>query len=113
MPKQSTHFGFQDVSPDEKTEKVTAVFESVASNYDIMNDVMSFGMHRLWKRHFVQMANIRPHFQILDLAAGTGDIAALFYLSWVIRVRLRFVIQTGRCWKKADVVWSTKVLSKS
>lgn len=78
MKNRSTQFGYQNVSPEEKTEKVSAVFESVASNYDIMNDVMSFGMHRLWKRHFVHLANIRPHFQILDLAAGTGDIAALF-----------------------------------
>ena len=78
MPDKSTHFGYQDVSPKEKTEKVTAVFESVASNYDVMNDVMSFGLHRLWKRQFAHLANIRPHFQILDLAAGTGDISALF-----------------------------------
>ena len=78
MKSKSTHFGYQDVSPEEKTEKVTAVFESVANNYDIMNDVMSLGLHRIWKRHFVHLANIRPHFQILDLAAGTGDISALF-----------------------------------
>jgi len=78
MPNKSTHFGYQDVSPEEKTEKVTAVFESVASNYDIMNDVMSLGLHRIWKRHFVHLANIRPHFQILDLAAGSGDISAMF-----------------------------------
>ncbi len=77
QPK-TTHFGFQDVSPKQKTEKVTQVFESVAGNYDIMNDVMSLGLHRVWKRHFVHLANIRPHFHILDLAAGTGDISALF-----------------------------------
>ena len=79
MKNKSTHFGYQNVSPEEKTEKVSAVFESVANNYDIMNDVMSLGMHRLWKRHFVHLANIRPDFQILDLAAGTGDISALFF----------------------------------
>ena len=78
MPDKFTHFGFQNVSPKEKTEKVTAVFESVANKYDVMNDVMSFGLHRLWKRQFVHLANIRPHFQILDLAAGTGDISSLF-----------------------------------
>ncbi len=77
MSDKSTHFGYQDVSPEEKTEKVTAVFESVAGKYDVMNDVMSFGMHRLWKRQFIHLANIRPHFQILDLAAGTGDISTL------------------------------------
>ncbi len=77
MPEKTTHFGYEDVSPNEKTEKVGAVFDSVAQNYDLMNDVMSFGMHRIWKRYFVHIANIRPHFQILDLAAGTGDITAL------------------------------------
>ncbi len=77
MSEKTTHFGYQDVSPEQKTRKVTDVFESVASNYDVMNDVMSFGMHRLWKRHFVSIANIRPQHQILDLAAGTGDITAL------------------------------------
>ena len=70
MSDKSTHFGYQDVSPEEKTEKVTAVFDSVASKYDVMNDVMSFGMHRLWKRQFVHLANIRPHFQILDFGGG-------------------------------------------
>ena len=78
MPDKSTHFGYQDVSQKEKTEKVSAVFDSVANKYDVMNDVMSFGLHRLWKRQFVHLANIRPHFQILDLAAGTGDVSALF-----------------------------------
>jgi len=77
MPDKSTHFGFQDVSPDEKTQKVGAVFDSVSSNYNVMNDVMSFGMHRAWKRYFTHLASIRPHHQILDLAAGTGDIAVL------------------------------------
>jgi len=77
MPEKTTHFGYQDVSPEQKTRKVTEVFESVAGNYDVMNDVMSFGMHRLWKRHFVSIANIRPQHQILDLAAGTGDITSL------------------------------------
>ena len=77
MADKSTHFGYQDVSPEEKTEKVTAVFESVAGKYDVMNDVMSLGMHRLWKRQFIHLANIRPHFQVLDLAAGTGDISTL------------------------------------
>lgn len=77
MPEKTTHFGYQDLSPEQKTRKVTEVFESVAGNYDVMNDVMSFGMHRLWKRHFVNIANIRSHHQILDIAAGTGDITAL------------------------------------
>lgn len=77
MPDKNTHFGYQDVSPEEKTQKVGAVFDSVARNYDVMNDVMSFGMHRVWKRYFTHIANIRPDHQILDLAAGTGDITTL------------------------------------
>lgn len=77
MPSKTTHFGYQDVSPDEKKQKVGAVFDSVANSYDVMNDVMSIGMHRIWKRYFIHLANVRPYHQILDLAAGTGDITAL------------------------------------
>ena len=77
MPEKTTHFGYQDVTPEEKTRKVSAVFDSVANRYDVMNDVMSLGMHRYWKRHFVHLANIRTGMNILDLAAGTGDISAL------------------------------------
>ncbi len=77
MEEKRTHFGYQDVTPEEKTQKVEAAFDSVAGKYDVMNDVMSFGLHRVWKRYFVHIANIRPDHQILDLAAGTGDITAL------------------------------------
>ena len=73
----TTHFGFRDVESHEKAKLVGEVFSSVASKYDVMNDVMSAGMHRLWKRHFVGIANIRAGDQILDLAGGTGDIAKL------------------------------------
>ena len=73
----TTHFGFRDVDSHEKAKLVGEVFSSVASKYDVMNDVMSAGMHRLWKRHFVGIANIRAGDKILDLAGGTGDIAKL------------------------------------
>ena len=73
----TTHFGFRDVASHEKAKLVGEVFSSVASKYDVMNDVMSAGMHRLWKRHFVGIANIRAGDKILDLAGGTGDIAKL------------------------------------
>jgi demethylmenaquinone methyltransferase / 2-methoxy-6-polyprenyl-1,4-benzoquinol methylase len=73
----TTHFGFRDVESNEKAKLVGEVFSSVASKYDVMNDVMSAGMHRLWKRHFVGLANIRAGDKILDLAGGTGDIAKL------------------------------------
>lgn len=72
-----THFGYQKVSPQEKTARVGAVFDSVADRYDLMNDLMSFGVHRLWKRAAVQLAALRPGEQVLDLAGGTGDLARL------------------------------------
>lgn len=74
----TTHFGFKTVSPDEKTNLVTAVFDSVAGKYDLMNDLMSFGLHRLWKRYAVALSSVRPGQSVLDLAGGTGDVTRLF-----------------------------------
>jgi demethylmenaquinone methyltransferase/2-methoxy-6-polyprenyl-1,4-benzoquinol methylase len=68
-------FGYEEVAPDEKTRRVGGVFSSVASRYDIMNDAMSGGMHRLWKDRFVRRVKPRNGEQILDMAGGTGDIA--------------------------------------
>lgn len=73
----TTHFGYRDVAVEDKTGLVHDVFESVADNYDLMNDLMSFGVHRLWKRLFIATSNIQPGQRVLDLAGGTGDIAAL------------------------------------
>ncbi len=73
----TTHFGYRDVPVAEKQKLVGAVFTSVARNYDLMNDLMSFGVHRLWKRHFIAISGIRRGDRVLDLAGGTGDIAAL------------------------------------
>lgn len=78
MSKETTHFGYQTVPSDEKARHVQDVFDSVASNYDIMNDLMSGGLHRLWKRYTVDQAAARPGQQILDLAGGTGDLARKF-----------------------------------
>lgn len=78
-PESTTHFGFREVATAEKEKLVGEVFTSVARNYDIMNDLMSFGIHRLWKRHFVACAGLRPGHRVLDLAGGTGDIAALMH----------------------------------
>ncbi|MEQ8288131.1 MAG: bifunctional demethylmenaquinone methyltransferase/2-methoxy-6-polyprenyl-1,4-benzoquinol methylase UbiE [Gammaproteobacteria bacterium] len=75
--QQTTDFGFQKVSSDEKTRRVRQVFTSVAAEYDLMNDLMSLGVHRLWKRHAVHLCSIKKNEQVLDLAGGTGDIAAL------------------------------------
>lgn len=72
---ESTQFGEQTVTPEEKTERVHGVFDSVASRYDIMNDLMSGGMHRLWKDTFVRRIRPKSHHKILDVAGGTGDIA--------------------------------------
>ncbi|MBU6248869.1 MAG: class I SAM-dependent methyltransferase, partial [Xanthomonadaceae bacterium] len=76
-PAPTTHFGFRDVPVGEKQKLVGQVFTSVARSYDLMNDLMSFGVHRLWKRHFVAISGIRRGDRVLDLAGGTGDIAAL------------------------------------
>jgi len=73
----TTHFGFRDVPVAEKQKLVGEVFSSVAGKYDLMNDLMSLGIHRLWKRYFVATAQAKPGDRVLDLAGGTGDIAAL------------------------------------
>jgi demethylmenaquinone methyltransferase/2-methoxy-6-polyprenyl-1,4-benzoquinol methylase len=75
---ETTHFGYKDVPVDDKADLVRGVFDSVASRYDIMNDLMSGGMHRLWKRYTIQHANARPGHVVLDLAGGTGDLAREF-----------------------------------
>ncbi|MGA0838379.1 MAG: class I SAM-dependent methyltransferase [Pseudomonadales bacterium] len=71
-------FGYRKVSPDEKTALVRGVFERVARRYDVMNDLMSFGTHRLFKRMTLEMSGVRPGQRVLDLAGGTGDLSALF-----------------------------------
>ncbi|TAL91982.1 MAG: bifunctional demethylmenaquinone methyltransferase/2-methoxy-6-polyprenyl-1,4-benzoquinol methylase UbiE [Rhodanobacter sp.] len=76
-PESTTHFGFRDVPVGDKQKLVGQVFTSVARKYDLMNDLMSFGTHRLWKRHFVATSGVRRGDRVLDLAGGTGDIAAL------------------------------------
>ena len=73
----TTHFGYRDVAEADKARLVGEVFTSVARNYDVMNDLMSFGVHRLWKRYFVATSGVREGDRVLDLAGGTGDIAAL------------------------------------
>ena len=73
----TTHFGFRDVAAKDKQKLVGQVFTSVARNYDLMNDLMSLGVHRAWKRYYVATAQVKPGDRVLDLAGGTGDIAAL------------------------------------
>ena len=74
---KTTSFGFKTVSKEEKTEKVKEVFDSVATNYDLMNDLMSVGIHRLWKRFMLSQTGLKMGMKALDVAGGTGDIAAL------------------------------------
>lgn len=73
-----THFGFENVDEAEKARRVRQVFDSVASRYDVMNDLMSMGLHRMWKAYTVSVANVRPGDRVLDIAGGTGDLARAF-----------------------------------
>ncbi|HUO43997.1 MAG TPA: bifunctional demethylmenaquinone methyltransferase/2-methoxy-6-polyprenyl-1,4-benzoquinol methylase UbiE [Burkholderiales bacterium] len=75
---KTTHFGFEAVSENEKTRRVGRVFESVAERYDLMNDLMSGGLHRLWKRFAVELSDVRPGQRVLDVAGGTADLSRLF-----------------------------------
>ena len=74
----TTHFGFQSVDEQDKARRVRGVFDSVASRYDVMNDLMSVGMHRAWKAYTVLVANVRQGQRVLDIAGGTGDLAMAF-----------------------------------
>ena len=73
-----THFGFETVDETEKAGRVRGVFDAVASKYDVMNDLMSLGMHRVWKAYTVAVAGVRPGHKVLDIAGGTGDLARAF-----------------------------------
>lgn len=75
---ETTHFGYEKVPLREKARRVRGVFDSVVDRYDLMNDVMSGGLHRLWKRFTIEEAGVRPGQVILDLAGGTGDLAGAF-----------------------------------
>lgn len=77
-PQDTTHFGYQTVAREEKAGRVAGVFHSVAGKYDLMNDLMSMGIHRLWKRFALEVSGVRPGQRVLDLAGGTGDISMLF-----------------------------------
>ena len=75
---ETTHFGYQSVPETEKAQRVGRVFSSVAPRYDLMNDVLSAGLHRLWKAFTIRQAGVRPGMQVLDVAAGTGDLTRAF-----------------------------------
>lgn len=75
-PHNKTHFGYQQIDETEKVQKVADVFHSVADKYDLMNDLMSLGIHRLWKRYALDLSGVRPGQRVLDIAGGTGDLAS-------------------------------------
>src|SRR5437763_15105501 len=75
---EPTRFGYEQVTPAEKTRRVRGVFDSVAGKYDLMNDLMSVGLHRMWNRFTVEPSGVRAGAKVLDLAGGTGDLARLF-----------------------------------
>jgi demethylmenaquinone methyltransferase/2-methoxy-6-polyprenyl-1,4-benzoquinol methylase len=76
--ENKTHFGFEQVDESQKAQRVAGVFTSVASNYDIMNDLMSMGLHRLWKAFTIEVAQVRPGERVLDVAGGTADLSLAF-----------------------------------
>jgi demethylmenaquinone methyltransferase / 2-methoxy-6-polyprenyl-1,4-benzoquinol methylase len=76
--KDTTHFGYKEVPVDEKADRVADVFHSVAGKYDIMNDLLSMGVHRIWKRFTIQVSGVRAGDQVLDVAGGTGDLTRYF-----------------------------------
>ena len=78
MSEKTTHFGYETVDAKEKAGRVAGVFHSVADNYDLMNDLMSAGIHRLWKHMTIEMSGVRKGHKVLDIAGGTGDLAAKF-----------------------------------
>jgi demethylmenaquinone methyltransferase/2-methoxy-6-polyprenyl-1,4-benzoquinol methylase len=78
MSEDKTHFGYQTVAESEKASKVAEVFHSVAERYDVMNDLMSAGLHRIWKAFTIGRAAVRPGMRVLDIAGGTGDLARAF-----------------------------------
>lgn len=78
MSDPKTHFGYQEVPEAEKSRRVGDVFRSVAPSYDVMNDLMSLGLHRWWKRFALEMSGVRPGSRVLDVASGSGDLAAAF-----------------------------------
>ena len=78
MNDEKTHFGYQQVPEGEKAARVGDVFRSVAPSYDVMNDLMSLGLHRLWKRFAIEMSGVRAGSRVLDVASGSGDLAAAF-----------------------------------
>jgi len=94
---QKVYFGDKKVSKDSKKDGVESIFTKVSDSYDLMNDVMSLGMHRLWKRSFVDTAQVKKNDVCLDLAAGTGDIAKLISKNERLFSKIYFLLRLTNC----------------
>lgn len=108
MTDLSRTFGYQRVAEDERTRRIRRVFESVAPRYDLMNDLMSFGIHRLWKRRLAGDAGVRPGQVVVDLAGGTGDVASLMAqegVSVMVCDPSLPMMHAGRADKPASLQW--------
>ena len=108
----NTHFGFKTVAESEKAGKVAEVFHSVAQRYDVMNDLMSVGLHRVWKRFTIETSGVKPGNRVLDVAGGTADLTRLFLKKvgdtgqvWLTDINSSMLDASGAtaCWMKAGV----------
>ena len=106
----TTHFGYKDVPVDEKAGHVRGVFDSVATRYDIMNDLMSAGLHRLWKRHTIDQAAVRPDTRCLILPVVLATWLSSLHAKWARRVMSFSLTSTQRCSNRAGDVWSMPAL---
>ncbi len=97
MSEQQTHFGFEQIPEDNKAQRVAGVFSSVAQKYDIMNDLMSLGLHRLWKQFAIQISGVKTGERVLDVAGGTADLA------------LAFARRVGNFEQTGGLVWLTDI----
>ena len=104
-----THFGYQTVEEEDKVHKVADVFHSVAARYDVMNDLMSAGLHRIWKAFTIAQAGIRPGFKVLDIAGGTGDLAMAFAKKPARPAKSGLPTSTNRCCAWAVTACSIRV----
>ena len=95
--KDRTHFGYKEVDTDAKAGMVADVFHSVASRYDLMNDLMSGGIHRVWKRFTIELSGVRTGNAVLDIAGGTGDLAGRLPTLWGQRAGWSWPISTTPC----------------
>ena len=109
LTDDTTDFGYERVKTAEKAGRVREVFDSVAAQYDLMNDLMSGGLHRLWKRFTIELSAVRSGQTVLDIAGGTGDLAAKFSKLVGADGKVSWQILTPRCCPSAAIGLSTRV----